>query len=356
MQAGRFQRFQKAARQPDGDAVLVPQLLALARLEFHPERIGAGRAVKVRQQHAFGLGIVDELAGIDVAIASAVLQRNAPLPARAVRGGAGVGGEVFRALARHRNRPVTRQPVRPVIEPHAQRLVDEQPAKAGAIDEQVRADHFAVVQRHAVDEAILGAQRHVHDLALAPPHAAFLRIGRQKPRKQRGVEVERVGDLAERAVAHLGLRAHELVFQRGGGVDRIGGEITGTALRVGLQPVMVHPQPFPVLPDHAEAVDIALPLLPPVDELDAQLEAALGAGHELVLVQPQQLVVFLDRGDRRLAHADRADILGFDQHDLVQPLEQPREQRRRHPPGRAAPGDKNALDRRHVRPSPLARF
>ena len=56
-----------------------------------------------------------EAAGIDVAVADAVLQRDAPLPARGVRGGARVGQQRLDRLARHGDRAVARQPVRPVL-------------------------------------------------------------------------------------------------------------------------------------------------------------------------------------------------------------------------------------------------
>ena len=81
----------------------------------------------------------------------------------------------------------------------------------------------------------------------------------------------------------------------------------------------MQPQPFQVAADDAEAVDVAGADPVPIDELDAQLEAALGAAQEIVLVQADQAVEGLDRGNGGLAHADRSDRLGFDKGDDLPP-------------------------------------
>src|SRR6187399_1614330 len=54
-----------------------------------------------------------------------------------------------------------------------------------------------------------------------------------------------------------------------------------------------------VATDGAEGMHIRLPLLEPVDELDAELEGSLRVPQEIVLVDLQQLVELLDGGDRR---------------------------------------------------------
>src|SRR3546814_6061561 len=48
--AGRFQRFEEAARQPHRDAIMRPGLLALARLETQHARFGHRFAVEIGEQ------------------------------------------------------------------------------------------------------------------------------------------------------------------------------------------------------------------------------------------------------------------------------------------------------------------
>src|SRR6185369_576167 len=94
---------------------------------------------------------------------------------------------------------------------------------------------------------------------------------------------------------------------------------------------MMAAQPFPILADDAEAVDVAVARPQPIDELNAELERGLGTPHEFGLVQLHELVVLLDRGDGRLADADRANRLAFDQLNVIQALEQLPEERGGHP-------------------------
>src|SRR5262245_58892080 len=81
MNAGGFQRLEKTAGETHSDAVLVPDLLALAGRELDVARIGARLAVEISLQHRRRFVIADERAGIHVPVASAMLKRNAPLPA-----------------------------------------------------------------------------------------------------------------------------------------------------------------------------------------------------------------------------------------------------------------------------------
>ena len=77
----------------------------------------------------------------------------------------------------------------PVVVAAVQGLLDEQAAKAGAIDVQVRGHATPVFESQRFDEAVGGAQRDVDHLAIDAGHAAGLGILSQVGRVQPGVEV-----------------------------------------------------------------------------------------------------------------------------------------------------------------------
>jgi hypothetical protein len=91
------------------------------------------------------------------------------------------------------HRPVARQPVRPVLVSGLQRLLDEQPAKPGTVDKQIRLNLRPVVQVQGADEAILAAQLHLHHLALDAHHPPRQRVPAQVLRVQTRIKVQRVG-------------------------------------------------------------------------------------------------------------------------------------------------------------------
>jgi hypothetical protein len=96
----------------------------------------------------------------------------------------------------------------------------------------------------------------------------------------------------------------------------------------------------------AERVHVAVADAPPVVEVDAQLEGGARLAHELVLVEPEQLVHLDDRRDRRLADPDRADFGRFDQVSLEPALfERLGDRRGRHPAGGPAADDRDLPDR-----------
>ena len=93
MDAGRFQRLEEAGGKAERDAIPVPHLAPLAGREAEPVGVGELLAVEVGEQQLLGGIVVDMLARIDVAVADAVLERDAPLPARLARGRPRVGRE-----------------------------------------------------------------------------------------------------------------------------------------------------------------------------------------------------------------------------------------------------------------------
>src|SRR5690348_13833081 len=88
-------------------------------------------------------------------------------------------------------------------------------------------------------------------------------------------------------------------------------------------------------------MDVGIAFAAPAHELDAKLEGGAGAGHELGLVQAEPLVEGADMGKRRLADADDADRLGFDEMDGGAGRQQLGDGGGRHPAGGAAADDDN---------------
>jgi hypothetical protein len=197
---------------------------------------------------------------------------------------------------------------------------------------------------HRLDEAVERPLLHLDDLALLAHHAARLGVLAQELRIEAGVEVEGVGDVRKRRVAGVD-RTHEPAPRRRGRLQRIGLQPVRVAGLVEALPEGVEGDALHVDAERPEGVEIGLADGAPVDELDAQLEDALGLADEVVLVEAEHGVEQADLRDRRLAHADDADLLGLDQGDgrVVRP-EDLGHGRGRHPAGRAAADDEDAAD------------
>ncbi len=87
-------------------------------------------------------------------------------------------------------------------------------------------------------------------------------------------------------------------------------------------------------------MDVAVADARPVHELDAELERRLGLGHQVGLVDTDAAIEETDVWQRGFAHADDADLAGFDQADL--PLLRPEHRgkgRGCHPARRTAAND-----------------
>src|SRR5450755_3202218 len=95
----------------------------------------------------------------------------------------------------------------------------------------------------------------------------------------------------------------------------------------------------------AEWMEVGVSDTRPVAKFDAELEAALGATDEIVLIDSQCAVEQPDRRNCRLADADGADIRRLDQADRPEAaLKLARQDRGGHPTGGAAPDDRDAVN------------
>ena len=131
--AGGWWRSGKAER----DHILVPEFLAPSSCETQEVGVSTRLARDVLHQYVERFVIGHELAAVDMAVAITMLQRNLPLPARTVcrRAGIGQGAAAIFALTGQRHGAVTRQVMGPIFIAGFQGLLDQQSAKAGAVDE-----------------------------------------------------------------------------------------------------------------------------------------------------------------------------------------------------------------------------
>ena len=228
--------------------------------------------------------------------------------------GAGVGARGAGGGGLHRQRAVGGEPVRPILEPRFQRLLDQQAAKAGAVDEQIAFDQCAIVQRQRGDVAAFAIAPHLFDAAFMAGDTQFLGKIAQEQAVGSGIEV--IG-IVERDIA----AGAELARQRRLRLEAVIAERPGHAQRFRFEPHMLeigHPGGAAHDP---ERVEIAFALARPVLEGNAQLEACPRGAQERGFIEPEQFVEAARGGDGAFAHADRADRVGFDQHDVDQRAE-----------------------------------
>src|SRR3546814_9557297 len=99
--AGRFKRLEKPARQPDGNAIVRPEAAPPTSGEADRARIVERFRFEIAKQQPRGLIVGHEGARIDVPVAGAMLMRNAPLPPRWPSGGTGERRNRVHPLAWH---------------------------------------------------------------------------------------------------------------------------------------------------------------------------------------------------------------------------------------------------------------
>ncbi len=115
------------------------------------------------------------LAAENEAIADTVLQRDAPLPAGLPRNRPRVRNRIFNRLRLDGDRAVAGQPVRVIVVPRLQRLLDQQATKARAIDEEVAFYTLARIHLQRRDVSALGILLDFVDLAFLADHTVLLR-------------------------------------------------------------------------------------------------------------------------------------------------------------------------------------
>ena len=229
-----------------------------------------------------------------------MLQRNAPLPAGLARHRAGVGGEITAAGARYREGAVAGQQVRPVIEPGLHRPLDQQRAKAGAVDEEIGFQPAVAIEHECRNISGFAVALHPLDGTFGAQGTPRFGIMAQECGIERGVEVIGVRQVRTARPRHAQIARGDLV-------GRIMRQVLRMAERLGAQPVMAKSDKARRLPDRAKRVHVAMAFTAPAIERDAELEAAFGLAQELGLVDAQRLIEMADLRDRRFAHADRAD-------------------------------------------------
>src|SRR4051794_13234987 len=87
------------------------------------------------------------------------------------------------------------------------------------------------------------------------------------------------------------------------------------------QPDLMKGDALDVRSELTELVEVAVTAAAPIVKLDAELEARSSGANEITLVDTEDFVVELQGRNGRLPHADRPDLLGFDQGNAVRALE-----------------------------------
>ena len=187
----------------------------------------------------------------------------------------------------------------------------------------------------SLDESRIRMLLDAPDLAFDALHTVALGELAEEFCVDRCVEVIRVIDIrlrAGREFLGLGRLVLEAEFT----------ELGLDALRQPMQPEVMECAGPGGLAIHAEGVDVTVARYAPVLEQDAELEGRCRRSHELLLVDAQQFVKRADRRDRRLTHADGADLLRLHERDVEDAVELMGQSSRGHPAGRTASGNDDA--------------
>ena len=154
--AGRFERLQEPAGEADGHDITVPAQFAATGGEAQELRIGQGLAVEVGQQRFRRFLFRCEIRAEDMTVAGAVLERNTPLPAGRMGGGARIGRDIARLFAGYEGGAVAWQYGAPVVKAALQGLFDQQGGQPRTVDKEVTADGLAAFQGQGLDKPGFG--------------------------------------------------------------------------------------------------------------------------------------------------------------------------------------------------------
>ena len=225
--------------------------------------------------------------------------------------------------------------MRPVVESGVQRALDQQRAKAGAIEEQVALDAGAVGQRQRGNVTAVMIKLDVGDAALDPARAVAFGHGPQEARVEARIELIGIVHPVVGQMRELGLL---------GGLELEAITIISSSHPAlgSLEPEVLEAGGPVIGAGQAKRMEIALAGHPPIVELNAQFESGLGRAHEVGFVDVEQPVVDDQRRDGAFTHSDRANVIGFDQRQLHRRAERPRNRCCRHPAGSAATGNDDA--------------
>ncbi len=140
MDTGRLQWLKETARESHRDDVPVPRQSAHPRRKAKHARLSRGLTIEIPHQDRRRFVLAHVPTAEDVPVTDSVLQRNTPLPTGLMRDRFGVRKKRLGRFARHRDRTVVRQPVAPILKTRSERLLDQEPTKAGAVDEELTLD------------------------------------------------------------------------------------------------------------------------------------------------------------------------------------------------------------------------
>ena len=130
-----------------------------------------------------------------MAVAGAMLKRDAPLPSRAVSGRACERGRRFRIRRRDCNCSIHREPAAPILITCPERVFDQQPAETRTVDKEFAIDALPVFQDDCGNVSVFGVAVDTGDPSLRPRHSAILGELPQESGVEASVEMIGVSDL-----------------------------------------------------------------------------------------------------------------------------------------------------------------